>query len=353
MAKNKLKVLVVGCGRMGASHAQAYQEIPEYDLVGLVSRQPESREALSKTLGGVDTFSDYLEALKTTQPDVVSINTYTETHADYAILAMEHGAHVFVEKPLAANIVDAQKVIDAAKKHNKKCLVGYILRHHPSWQKFIEVAHELGKPLVMRMNLNKQLSGDDWQKHLKLMNATSPIVDTGVHYIDVMCQMTQAQPVRVHTIGARLTDEIANDMYNFGQLQVVFDDGSIGWYECGWGPMISENAFFIKDVIGPKGCASICDAMADGAQSSDINAHTRTKHILHHHGELNDKGEFVKDKTLIDLADEPDHVELCKLEQLFLLRAINEDLDLASHLNDALNSLKIVLAKRWQKPSYI
>ena len=43
--------------------------------------------------------------------------------------------------------------------------------------------------------------------------------------------------------------KIDNSMYNYGHLQVVFEDGSIGWYESGWGPMISETAFFAKDVF--------------------------------------------------------------------------------------------------------
>ena len=89
------------------------------------------------------------------------------------------------------------------------------------------------------------------------MKSMSPIVDCGVHYVDVMCQMTGARPVRVSAVGARLTDELKPGMYNYGQLQVTFDDGSVGWYEAGWGPMMSEVAFFVKDVIGPKGCVSI------------------------------------------------------------------------------------------------
>ena len=85
----------------------------------------------------------------------------------------------------------------------------------------------------------------------------SPIVDCGVHYVDVMCQMTGARPVRVSAIGARLTDDLQPGMYNYGHLHVAFDDGSVGWYEAGWGPMMSEVAFFVKDVIGPRGCVSI------------------------------------------------------------------------------------------------
>src|SRR5690625_6221042 len=69
--------------------------------------------------------------------------------------------------------------------------------------------------------------------------------------------MTEANPFSVHTIGARLTDEIDKDQYNYVQLQVRFDDGSIGWYESGWGPMISEQAYFVKDVMGAKDSVNI------------------------------------------------------------------------------------------------
>ena len=99
----------------------------------------------------------------------------------------------------------------------------------------------------MRMNLNQQSSGEQWNIHKNLMNSTSPIVDCGVHYVDIMCQMTKSKPKYVNAVGAkRLTNEIAEDMYNYGHLQVVFEDGSIGWYESGWGPMISETAFLLK-----------------------------------------------------------------------------------------------------------
>ena len=86
----------------------------------------------------------------------------------------------------------------------------------------------------MRMNLNQQSSGDQWIIHKNLMNSTSPLVDCGVHYVDIMCQMTKSKPVYVNAVGARLTDEIDEKMYNYGHLQVVFEDGSIGWYESGW-----------------------------------------------------------------------------------------------------------------------
>ena len=250
---------------------------------------------------------------------------------------MEAGAHVFVEKPLAETVESAQQVVDTAKRTGRKLVIGYILRQHPSWIKFIEIARQLGTPLVFRMNLNQQSNGETWEWHKRLMDSFPPIVDCGVHYVDVMCQMTQAKPIRVQALGARLTDEVP--VYNYGMLQVAFDDGSVGWYEAGWGPMMSETAFFVKDVIGPKGSVSI--VMAENAgdvKSDDINAHTKTNQILWHHTDM------TKPDERIDMTDEPDHDALCEREQRYLLKAIDEDIDLSDHMNDGVKSLRIVMA---------
>ena len=204
------------------------------------------------------------------------------------------------------------------------------------------MARTLGKPLVMRMNLNQQSSGPQWHTHKQLMHSMSPIVDCGVHYVDIMCMMTRSRPVSVSAIGARLTDEIDPGMYNYGQLQVRFEDGSVGWYEAGWGPMMSETAFFIKDVIGPGGSVSITDAPP--GSSDAIEGHTRTGMLQRHHSDLLPDGSFGRQDEFIRIENEPGHDELCRLEQEFFLSAIREDMDLSTHLTDAVNSLKIVLA---------
>ncbi len=344
--KNRpVRILVAGCGNMGASHALAYHQLEGFEIVGLVSRG-ESKVRLNEKLGGnYPLYNDYETALREANPDAVSINTYPETHEPYAVLAFEAGCHVFVEKPLASTVEGAEHVVAAARKANKKLVVGYILRHHPSWARFVEMSHQLGKPLVMRMNLNQQSQTDMWTLHRNLMASLSPIVDCGVHYIDVMCQMAQSKPIRVSAIGARLTDDIPADNYNYGQLQITFEDGSVGWYEAGWGPMISETAFFIKDIFGPKGSLSIVAKDAGGeGKSSSIEAHTKTESLLLHHADLNEKEEFAREDEWIDLSDEPDHNELCKREQIYFLDAIRNDTDLSQHGEDAVNSLRIAFA---------
>ena len=345
-----IKVLLVGVGNMGLSHALAYRAIDGFEIVGLMSRSIRGRNDLPAQLAELPRYEDFDQALKTAKPDAVSINTWPDTHAGYALKSLAAGCHVFMEKPIATNVADAERIVRAAQQHKRKLVIGYILRVHPSWAKFVEVARTLGKPLAMRMNLNQQSNGPAWNWHKNLMQSLSPIVDCGVHYVDIMCQMTGARPVRVHGIGAHLSNEVK--VYNYGHLHVVFDDGSVGWYEAGWGPMMSEVAYFVKDVVGPKGSVSIvmpqegnAEAKQDGVSTSaDIDTHTKTNAIKIHHADIDKNNQFVRRDEWINFADEPDHQELCNREQAYFLRAIREDLDLSDSMMDAINSLRIVLA---------
>jgi predicted dehydrogenase len=323
-----MKVLIAGLGNMGMSHALAHHKAGA-DLV-LVNRSPVT---LPVGMEGYPLYTTFAEGLAT-RPDLVVIATYSDSHADYACAAMEQGAHVFVEKPLATTVADARRVVDCATRLNRKLVVGYILRHHPSWMRLIAEARALGGPYVFRLNLNQQSSGATWETHKQLMQTTSPIVDCGVHYVDVMCQITDAKPLRVHGMGLRLSDEIAADMYNYGQFQVIFDDGSVGWYEAGWGPMMSEVAYFVKDIISPNGAVSIISADAPG--SASVDGHTKVGVIRVHPTGGPDR--------IIDFPGEPGHQELCDAEQAYMRRAIAEDIDLTRHMEDAVQSLAICLA---------
>jgi len=345
MANKPLRVLVVGCGNMGAAHSLAYQHLDEFSLCGLVARGDSKAQLKTQLAAEIPLFDDLKLAIAESQADAVCIATWPDSHEALALTALAAGCHVFLEKPLATTVSGAKRVVATARLAGKKLVVGYILRHHPVWQQFIELSHGLGKPLVMRMNLNQQSGGSAWHTHKMLMQSLSPIVDCGVHYLDVMCQMAQSSPHSVSAIGVRLTDEIAPEQFNYGQLQVRFEDGSVGWYEAGWGPMMSQTAFFIKDVIGPQGSVSIVAREAGGeGQSANVEAHTRTESLRVHHSQLNAQGEFIHQDEWVTASDEPDHFALCQLEQQFFARAIFDDSDLTLHQQQAVESLAVVLA---------
>ena len=337
---DETKVLSVGAGFMGILHAKAYEQIAGVRNVGIITRNYSSSEKLADILGGdIPRFTNFEEALEQTSPDAVAISTYTDSHYDYVSAALNRGLHVFVEKPLAETIDQSQKLFDLANRVNRKLYVGYILMTHPSWNKFTDIAHKLGKPLAMRMNLNQQTKGDFYDTLYNIMQVQSPIVDCGVHYVDIMYQMAQCRPVRVHAIGCRNWDLVPEHIYNYGQLQVEFEDGSVGWYEAGWGPMMSETAYFIKDIVGPEGAVSICPAKG---RSDDKDHHVEANTIIRHYAEQKDK-EFIREDEVIHI-EEPDHDGLALLEQQAFIDCIRNDTDMSSHQDRVMTSLRIVFA---------
>ena len=337
---DRIDVLSVGAGFMGTLHAKAYEQIAGVRNVGIVTRNYSSSKELADILSrDVPRFTCFEEALEKTSPDAVAISTYTDSHYHYVSMALKRGLHVFVEKPLAETIEQSKELFDLANRVNRKLYVGYILMTHPSWNRFTEIAHELGKPLAMRMNLNQQAKGNFYDTLHNIMQVQSPIVDCGVHYVDVMYQMAQCQPVRVHAIGCRNWDLVPEHICNYGQLQVEFEDGSVGWYEAGWGPMMSETAYFIKDIVGPEGAASICPAKG---RSDDKDHHVEANTIIRHYAEQKEK-EFVREDEVIHI-EEPAHDGLALLEQQAFIDCIRGDTDMSSHQDRVMTSLRIVFA---------
>ncbi len=344
-AKPVFRTLVVGIGDMGGSHARGYAKLPGYRVAGFcVAKNVERARKLAAQLGlDVPVYTDYYQAVAELKPEVVSINTYVDSHAPYCIHAMRQGCHVFMEKPIARTVAEAEEVQRVFQETGRKLVIGYILRVHPAWMKFIEAARALGKPLIMRMNLNQQSFGKEWALHKRFIAEMPPLVDCGVHYVDVMCQMTRAKPKLVQGMAARVSGEIDPDKHNYGMLQVVFEDDSVGWYEVGWGPMMSKTAYFVKDVIGPKGCVSI-DKDTTNVDPSDVSKHAEVDGLIIHSSEAGPDGYAAKKDRVIRMEEAPDHDELCKREQEYLYRAITEDLDLTDFVADAVNSLKVCFA---------
>lgn len=117
----------------------------------------------------------------------------------------------------------------------------------------------------------------------------------------------------------------------------------MGWYEVGWGPMISKTAFFVKDVIGPRGSVSIGKDVS-GVDPSDVSQHTAVNTLVVHWADTDAAGNRLREDEYVEIQDESTHEELCQREQEYLYRAITENLDLSSHIEGAVESLKICFA---------
>ncbi len=110
----RLRTALVGCGKVGATHARALGSLPESDFVAACDATFGRAEAFAATYG-VTPFADVAAMLAKARPDAVLLATPHPLHAEAAILAAESGAHVLVEKPLAASLRDSDAMLDAAR----------------------------------------------------------------------------------------------------------------------------------------------------------------------------------------------------------------------------------------------
>ncbi len=130
---------VIGGGGMGSYHAHNITLIPGATLVACAA--PELNDAIRATAQhvGATCFASAIEICARTDIDAVVIATPTDTHAQIAVLAMQSGKHVLVEKPLARTLADAQRMIDAAKQYGVKLQCGQVVRYFREYA----TAHQL------------------------------------------------------------------------------------------------------------------------------------------------------------------------------------------------------------------
>jgi predicted dehydrogenase len=120
-----LKVAIVGCGKIADSHAMQIQRIKGCEIVAACDREPLMAAQLSERFPVKSCFTDLEEMLDKARPDVVHITTPAESHFKVAQFCLEHGRHVYVEKPFTLYSNEAQLLIDLAEKKGVKLTVGH------------------------------------------------------------------------------------------------------------------------------------------------------------------------------------------------------------------------------------
>src|SRR5450432_844723 len=124
----KLRVGIIGCGGISETHIRALQTFPEVELVAGVDLKTDRLRLMEEKYGFPNLYTDWKRMLKENKPEAVIICTPNGVHYTPAIDASNAGCHVLVEKPMAMNPGECQKMIDVARKNKKKLVVGFQYR---------------------------------------------------------------------------------------------------------------------------------------------------------------------------------------------------------------------------------
>lgn len=132
----KIKICLIGSGRMAYWHLKGYLNLKDVTVVGIAGRTKTNIEKLRKKFKIAAAYTDYKKMLSEQKPDAVDITTPTHTHAVLAIDSLQAGAHVLCEKPLAMTLAEADRMIAAEKQYGRLLMPGFSQRYY---KEFIQI----------------------------------------------------------------------------------------------------------------------------------------------------------------------------------------------------------------------
>lgn len=247
-------VVLIGCGHIGEEHIQDIYYRDNVKIIAVVDRDITRAELFKRKYGALFCGTDYLDFIKLDSVDIVIIATYVSTHLSILGHCLQLNKHVLCEKPIAKTLADGRKFCELVENANSKVLVAHILRHNDTYGKVKELIDSgiIGKLTMMRMVQNHNTK--EWERHKNLLADCSPIIDCGVHYIDIAQWFSNSEVEQVVGSGA-LLDADADCAYNHGIIAMRLKNGCHANYEAGWSRNLASSN--IKEFIGEKGRITI------------------------------------------------------------------------------------------------
>ncbi|MFA5165754.1 MAG: Gfo/Idh/MocA family oxidoreductase [Candidatus Paceibacterota bacterium] len=243
MAKNKLKVAVIGAGNMGKNHVRVYSELPNCQLVAIC----DINEDLARQFGEkyrCNYYQDFRQMLDSEELDAVSVVVPTKSHKAIAVEILKRKINCLVEKPIAFNIAEGQAIISAARASGALLSVGHIERFNPAVAKLLDLVED--GVLGSIISIEAQRVGPYVPKN----RDTGVLIDLAVHDIDIINHLLKSGPQKVYSKGGRIVDEIFED-----HAEIFLDYGKTsGYVQVNW---ITPLKIRRLRVTGSKGYAEL------------------------------------------------------------------------------------------------
>lgn len=252
MARRKVRCAVIGLGRLGQWHViNLATKVEGAELVCVCDSNKMTAQTIAKKYGVNDYKSNPDDIMEDDQIDAVVIATPTHTHAAYVKKAAACGKHIFVEKPLAEKIRDAEEIVTMVEKQNIICQIGFMRRFDPAYSEAKRRIHngDIGIPIYF-----KSWSRDPISPPAEFIKKSGGIfLDIAIHDFDMARYLLDTEVTSVHSHGSVLKHPF---MYDCGDVDqaltfLTFASGASGDVES------SRNAYYGYDarceIIGTEG----------------------------------------------------------------------------------------------------
>jgi UDP-N-acetylglucosamine 3-dehydrogenase len=220
----KLGVAVIGTGGWGKNHVRVYKELASAELVAVCDVNAERAKDIANQFG-VKAYTNSTRMLKNKEIEAVSVCTWSTKLAEEALKALKAGKHVLVEKPMATNTKQAEKLLETAEQNDLHLTVGFLMRFIPGLQHIREAVEnkkigELVCATARRVSQWPERIGD-----------VGVVKDTAIHDIDVMRYIFNEDPITVYAKTGSMRHIKFED---YAQIMLTYKDGKSAFIESNW-----------------------------------------------------------------------------------------------------------------------
>jgi predicted dehydrogenase len=211
-ALRPLRLGVIGVGNMGQHHTRVLSLLKDVELIGVADT---NKELAADTAGKyrIKCFEDYRELLP--HVDAVCIAVPTRLHFDVSMECMKAGVHILIEKPIAANIQEAEDLVKEAVERNLILQVGHIERFNPA---FRELSNVLKREEVLALEAHRM------SPYSQRANDVSVVFDLMIHDIDLVLELVPYPVVKMQAFGNQASD---SGYLDFVVATLVFANGVV------------------------------------------------------------------------------------------------------------------------------
>lgn len=252
----RFKVGLIGCGSVVQfAHIPNYQKTPGVELVAACDPGKKQRTAVGRLCQGIRLYDDYRTMLASERLDMISVASPNARHAEHALAAIKHGAHVLLEKPPVLRMRDIDRITRAVRQSDHQLIVGFSQRFAPANRRVRALLQQgaIGDPYMLRIRMSHRGPYPGWAQttwfYDPKLAGGGALLDMGIHAIDLALWLLG--PVRrVQAMVRTLRKKIAVE--DNAVLLLEFARGrTLGYIEVGW---TSPAGFTGIEVMGDRGC---------------------------------------------------------------------------------------------------